>query len=408
MTNATSEKISSSKTAGLDSQVKELMNANSRRFGKYLYTVPSPQTYPYQWMWDSCFHSIIYSHFDVTRGKAELVSLLSKQFQNGMVPHMIYWKRDKGVIEIDWGQGRRTSNITQPPMIAYAAWQLFQKDQDVDFLNSIYRNLFHYYKYLINERDPHGRGLVGVINPDETGEDNSPRFDEVLGLPPIHTMEENFKKRLNLVTENIKCGFDAPFCMKNFFWVKDVPFNAIMVENLQCLSYIAQKLEREYDAQYFDKTRGEIIKSMRELMLEDGIYWSTHGDSYQKIKVKTWAIFAPLFARIADQSEAETLVKKHLLNENEFWDSYPVPTVSKDEPSYDPQGMWRGPAWIAVNWFIFKGLRNYGFNDEAELIKQASLQLIEKSGFREQFHPHTGEGYGAKNFTWGGLVIDME
>jgi len=395
------------KLTDIAEEVAKLMRANSRQYGKNLYTMPSPETYPYQWLWDSCFHAIIYSHFDPNRGKEEILSLLSKQFHNGMLPHLIYWRRGP-VIDIDWGQGRRTSNITQPPMIAYAVWRLFQKDQDVEFLKSIYPNLFHYYKYLLNERDPHQRNLLGIINPDESGEDNSPRFDTLLGLPPIHQFEENLRKRADLVQENIKCKFDAPFCMKNFFWVKDVPFNAIMVENLQCLSYIAQKIDREYDAAYFDRSREEIVKAMRELMCEDGLFWSTHGGNYQRIKVKTWAIFAPLFARILEKAEAEKLVNKHLLNEKEFWDAYPLSTVSKDEASFSPAEMWRGPAWISVNWLVYKGLVNYGFNDAAEKIKQSSLALIKKSGFREYYNPKTGEGLGANHFTWGGLVLDMD
>ncbi|WP_439673173.1 hypothetical protein [Cupriavidus necator] len=32
---------------------------------------------------------------------------------------------------------------------------------------------------------------------------------------------------------------------------------------------------------------------------------------------------------------------------------------------------------------------------------------IERSGFREYYNPFSGEGYGAKDFTWSGLVIDM-
>ena len=382
------------------------MKKNSRCHGKYRFTVPSPHTYPYQWLWDSCFHAIIYSHFDMVAAKAEIISLLSKQFSNGMVPHLIYWKRGPA-IDIDWGQGKGTSNITQPPMIAYAVWRLYQKDHDIEFLKSIYPRLFHYYKYLLNERDPHERHLLGMINPDESGEDNSPRFDSLLGLPPVHEFKENLQKRSALVKENIKCNFDAPFCMKNLFWVKDVPFNAIMVENLQCLSYIAEKMERSYDAAYFDQERVAICKSMRELMFKDGLFWSTYGENYQKIELKTWAIFAPLFARLLEKKEAEDLVEKHLLNESEFWDKHSITTVSKDEASFNPNEMWRGPVWIGVNWFIYRGLTNYGLIEMAERVKEASIALIEKSGFREYYNPRTGEGLGAQNFTWGGLVLDM-
>lgn len=387
----------------------QLLLANRRKANNLQYTVPSPDTYPYQWLWDSCFHAIILTHFNVTDAKKEILSLLSKQFENGLVPHMIYWEKDKSTDfpVIEWGK-EDSSTITQQPMIAYAVWAIYQKDKDKTFINKVYPNLYHFYRYLLTERDPHKNHLIGIMNPDESGEDNSPRFDAPLGLPPVHTLKENTQKRLNLVAQNIECKFDAPFCMRNFFWVKDVPFNAVMVENLKLLSKIATNLGYIEDADFFTKEAENISLAMKKLMFEDNLFWSTFGESYQKIKVKTWAIFAPLFAKILTKKEAKNLVEKHLLNPHEFWTKFPVPTVSLDEPSFDPKGFWRGPVWMTSNWFIYKGLLNYGFLDIAKQIKESSIALVEKSGFREYFDPITGKGQGAKNFTWGGLVLDMD
>ncbi|MDD5147151.1 MAG: trehalase family glycosidase [Candidatus Daviesbacteria bacterium] len=388
---------------------RELLKENRRVTDGFQYTIPSPTSYPYQWLWDSCFHAIILSHFKVADAKKEILSLLSKQFQNGMIPHMIYWKKYKKTDfpRIKWGK-EETSTITQPPMLAFAVWQIFQKEKDKLFLRSVYPHLYHFYRYLLTERDPHENHLIGIINPDESGEDNSPRFDLPLGLPPVQTLKENIKRRLKLVAQNIECKFDAPFCMRNFFWVKDVSFNSIMVANLTFLAKVARELGNSEDATYFMKVAEDISSAMRQFMRENGVFYSTYGEEYKKIKVKTWAIFAPLFAKILGQEEAKQLVNRHLLNTREFWTNFPIPTTSLDEPSFDPQGYWRGSSWIATNWFVYKGLLNYGFRDIAEEIKKSSTSLIQKSGFREYFNPQTGEGLGAESFTWGGLVIDMD
>ncbi|MBI2315071.1 hypothetical protein HYU93_03390 [Candidatus Daviesbacteria bacterium] len=394
----------------LDLACKQLFLENRRYKRKFQYTVPSPTTYPYQWLWDSCFHIIILNHFNVEYAKKEVLSLLSQQFENGMIPHMIYWDdfTETSFPHIKWGKNG-TSTLTQPPMVAYAVWTVYQKDKDLNFIKSIYPKLFHYYRYLLTERDPHENHLIGIMNPDESGEDNSPRFDIPLGLPAQHTLKENTKKRFELIKQNIKCKFDAPFCMRNFFWVKDAPFNSIMVENLKLLSKIALVIGNRDDALYFNQKADEISSAMRKLMLEDGIFWSTYGEngSYKKIKVKTWAVFAPLFAQIASKAEAKNLVDDYLLNPKEFQTKFPVPTTSLSEPSFDPEGFWRGPIWMGTNWFIYKGLINYGFLKEAKTIKEASVALLQKSGFREYFNPLTGEGLGAENFTWGGLIVDM-
>lgn len=400
----------------LTAQVQELFLKNCRQKGEFQYTVPSPDSYPYQWLWDSCFHAIILSHFNLEGAKKELLSLTSKQFSDGMIPHMIYWekasKTDFPVIE--WGKND-TSTITQPPMLALAVWQIYKTDKDLKFVEDIYPSLVRFYKYFLTERDSRSKHLVSIINPDESGEDNSSRFDIGLGLPITQTQDQNFKKRVELIEKNHKeCNFEARNCMKNFFWIKDVPINAILVENLKILSEIALLLRKDSDSDYFFHHAQQIKNAMRKWMMEDGVLWSIYlpdyrdpQSNYQKIEVKSWAMFAPLFAKIYTQKEAEGLIYDYLENESEFKTPYLLPTVSTSDPSFDPNGFWRGPVWMATNWFIYKGLQKYGFDRQAEEIKKSSIELLEKSGFREQFNPITGEGYGAHNFTWGGLVLDM-
>lgn len=403
-------------------RVLKLMLNNRRTHKQYQYTVPSPYTYPYQWFWDSCFHAIILSHLDINAAKKELLSSVSKQFENGMIPHMIYWEKfsstDFPVIE--WGK-KDTSAITQPPLIATSVLKIYESDRDKEFLKKIYLNLKNFYNYLLRERDPRGNHLIGIINPDESGEDNSPRFDKVLGLSPKHSLDVSFQRRLELFAKLIECRFELSHCMRYFFWVKDVPFNVITVKGLEDLSKIAKELGNFEDEAYFLHHAHLIKQTMRKLMLEDGIFYSTYDKDYKKIRVKTWAIFAPMFAQIYTYDEAKYLVNEYLLNKERFLRPFLIPSVPKDEPSYDPRGpirgiakllsthiSWRGPVWMAINWFVYHGLKNYGFLNLAKEVSRSSLELIEKEGFRELYNCETGEGIGSEDFTWGGLVLDME
>lgn len=394
----------------LEDQVASIMEANKRETDGHFYTVPSPDSYPYQWFWDSCFHALIYERLgELDLAKKELQSLTVKQFKNGMIPHMIYWekntKTDFPVVE--WGK-EDTSSITQPPMLAYAVNQIYKNDHDKKFLRGMYKSMERFYGYLLEDRDTRNHHLVSIINPDESGEDNSPRFDILLGLKPKHSIEKNFQKRLELIKKNQVCNFEARKCMSNFFWAKDVPFNAILVENLRIVSALAKELGEKEDSIYYKQQSELVADSMRKLMFEDGVFWTVYGTDYEKIKVKTWAIFAPMFAKLYTKKEVDEIVRLYLLRDREFNNRhYFLATVSKDDPSYNPKGFWRGPVWMSVNWFVYKGLLNYGKKNEAKRILNSSIALLEKSGFREQFDPETGKGYGAKNFTWGGLVLDM-
>ena len=389
-------------------EVRKLLEENRRITDGRQYTVPSGDHYPYQWLWDSCFHAIILAQYDVESAKAEIKSLLSKQFSSGLVPHIIYWS--PGILHFfRWGV-EGTSSLTQPPMLAYAAWEIHRRSEDSSFLASIFPALIAYYRFLLTERDPHGHHLASIINPDESGEDNSPRFDVPLGVTPAVSLKDHLAKRTELVDRNRECNFDAGNCMRDFFWVKDVLFNTVLVENMRVLAKIAAHLKRgEYESS-FKRDAESVAGAMREHMFEDGVYWSTMGVDFVKLKVATWAHFMPLFAGLYTGEEAKTVVSKHLKNPDTFYAPFGIRTTSMQEMSYRPEAedfSWRGPAWIGAHWFIYRGLMRYGFTEEAADIREKSKVLLERSGFRECFNPETGKGLGAHNFTWGALVLDM-
>jgi hypothetical protein len=319
---------------------------------------------------------------------------------------MIYW--EPGVLHVfEWGVSG-TSSITQPPMIAYAAWEVFKNTQDMEFLAAVYPATIAYYRYLVTSRDPRGANLVSIINPDESGEDNSSRFDAVMNVGHDISYDDHITERRKLVDANRAEHPDVSVRMREHFWVKDVPFNAILVKNLQILAHIAATLN-DAIGEHFATTHADSIKNaMREKMFEKGVYWSTAGSDYSKLYVETWAHFAPLFADLYTREEANALLQEHLHNEHTFRGQWGIRTVSRSEESYRPDGFWRGPVWMAPHWFIYKGLMSYGFAEEASEIRTLSRSLLEKSGFREYFNPETGEGYGAEEFTWGSLILDMQ
>lgn len=392
-------------------EAKELLAKNRWKTDGHQYTIPSIEHYPYQWLWDSCFHAIILAQYDPEAARAELRSLVSKQFSNGMLPHIIYWVPGS-LHNFRWGV-EGTSSLTQPPMIAYAAWEIHRRSPDTAFLEELYPHLLAYYKYLAEQRDPQGEHLIGIINPDESGEDNSPRFDVPLSAPLDISYEEHHELRVKLVDENTASNFDVGYLSEHGgFWVKDILFNSVLVENLRALAHIASLLEYA-EGEHFANEQAQLISAaMREKLFSNGEFHSSYGVDNKLLTVSTWAKFAPLFAGLYSEEEAEKLIRKDLLNPETFWAPFGMRTVSKQEPSYRAEGFgekfsWRGPVWMAPHWFVYHGLQRYGYMDEAATIREKSVALIERSGFRECFNPETGEGEGAKGFTWGALILDM-
>jgi hypothetical protein len=60
-----------------------------------------------------------------------------------------------------------------------------------------------------------------------------------------------------------------------------------------------------------------------------------------------------------------------------------------------------------TNWYISRGLRRHGRADLARTIEEGSARLVEREGFREYYDPTTGRGFGAHDFSWSGLALDM-
>jgi putative isomerase len=81
--------------------------------------------------------------------------------------------------------------------------------------------------------------------------------------------------------------------------------------------------------------------------------------------VKHVGAFVAMLMGLPTQDQARRMVA-HLMNPQEFWTEYPVPVISRDSPDYSPFGNWSGKAWPPTNFFILRGLLNYGFFDEAD------------------------------------------
>ena len=136
--------------------------------------------------------------------------------------------------------------------------------------------------------------------------------------------------------------------MREYFWVKDVLFNTVLVENLRALGHIASLLSHA-EGEHFAQLHADLIAAaMREYLFEGGVYWSASGAEYTPLRVATWNHFVPLFAGLYTSEEAEYVVRTHLLNPETFNAPFGVRTVSREEKAYRAAGYdndfsWRGP-----------------------------------------------------------------
>ena len=73
----------------LNAQARDILIRNDRGG----YTVPTHGLYPYQWNWDSAFVALGFAEFDRNRAWQEIETLISGQWDDGMIPHIIFHKK---------------------------------------------------------------------------------------------------------------------------------------------------------------------------------------------------------------------------------------------------------------------------------------------------------------------------
>ena len=99
---------------------------------------------------------------------------------------------------------------------------------------------------------------------------------------------------------------------------------------------------------------------------------------------------------------------KHLLDPEEFWGDFVIPTISRDDPSFKDQQYWRGTIWPPTNYLVYQGLKAYHFDAIASEIAKRSSALFLRSweNFQlcpENFDSRTGEAGGQRYQSWGPL-----
>ena len=385
------------------------------------YTKPSPGTYPFQFFWDTCLHVFILTALgEHEMAKKHLFSLFALQKEDGFVGHMIYWDRIFPGRFTDIFQSKpgikllqtHMSALIQPPLAAQAALRIYKASGDQDFLQQMLPKLKKYYRWIAQNRDFQGDGLVSIISNFESGMDWKPTFDVVVGFPEKQADWRLFRKVVGVDIRNFWHSYDLKkIYQKGYFIVKDAGFNTIYAQNLQALTKICAELH-DPDAAEFQKLAERVIQSMIDILYDEksAAFLDVYGKENTKIHVLTPTIFFPVVIREMPDEICQKVMETHFFNTEEFDVPFPMPSVARKHPSFKADEsvyIWRGPTWILYNWFMHQFLLEKGFPQEARRLVKSIRQLIQKSGFREYYNPFSGEGYGAHDFTWAGLVIDM-
>lgn len=339
------------------------------------------------WSWDSWKHAVGLSYYNTKLAKNQMRTMFDFQLENGFIVDCVF--RDTTIESHNYRD-------TKPPLATWAVSKIYEKDKDLEFIKELYPKLKKYHYWWYKERDHDQDGLCEYGSTDgtliaakwESGMDNAIRFDN------------------SKILKNTKNAFSID--------QESVDLNAYLYAEKIYLSELASLLKRDEDKKKFSLEAIVLKDKIQSQFYDktDGWFYDTNLEGNTFIKGEGSEGWTALWAKAATQEQAEA-VKNKMMHPAKFFTKVPFQTMSADHEKFNPlKGYWRGPNWLDQAYFGVKGLRNYGFNNDAD---KATIQIIEGAegvlgkgkSIRENYHPITGEGLNAKNFSWSAAHLIM-
>lgn len=345
--------------------------------------------------WDTFFAATLASIGDRDLAYANAIEILREETAAGFVPN--YARPD----------GWKSFDRSEPPVGAITVLGLYNKFHDRWFLEETFAPLLKWNRWWAAHRDIDGYltwGSDGENSPPnyddgwvgtragailESGLDNSPMYDNSTYNPQKHVLE-----------------------------MGDVGLMSLYVADCDALATVAGVLGKADEAKELQSRAGKYRNKLKTMWdNSSGIFVNKDlhtGESGHRLSPTN---FYPLLARAATPEQAKIMIEKHLLNSNEFWGDYVIPSIERDDPAFKDNNYWRGRIWGPMNYLVYLGLLNY---DDAPVRRDfagKSLKLFLKE-WTEQRHVHenyngaTGVGDDVTSsdrfYHWGALLAYID
>jgi len=299
-----------------------------------------------------------------------------------------------------------TLDRSQPPVGSLVTSLIYEKYKDKWLIEMVFDKLFEWNSWYFDNRQVR-EGILGWGSTPfipklnnywesagvgkfygaamESGLDNSPMYDNI---------------EIDKTTNIMKLG--------------DVGLTSLYIADLKSLIKLGNILGRKQQVDTLNQRLTICKKGLEELWCEEkGMYLNLHTDSNTFDNQLSPTHFYPLLTGIIPKQRIDRMINEHLLNQNEFWGEWVIPSISKDNPAYHEQDYWRGRIWPPMNLLVYLGLKEADKDDIAREFAKKSGELLMKE-WRKNRHVHenycaiTGEGCNKENsekfYTWGTLL----
>ena len=288
-------------------------------------------------------------------------------------------------------------------------------------------------------------GQMALLIADELGSVDwlAPQFDKLLRFYASWVSGNQSSIGLLVWGNDVAIGNDNdPTTFgRPFFSSANLLFNCLYYEDLKAAAELAGRLKRaersaapqrpsphagERILKYCWDPRDEFyytvdvqcVDHRKELIpnVRPGMAMSWH---CLPLRIQTFTGFLPLWCGLATPEQAQALVQTNYLADDRLRGNFGVRSLSSKESMYSLEyskanpSNWLGPVWIIVNYFVWKGLKNSGFQTEANELADKTLRMLaadltKNGSLNEYYNPDTGAAVSHKGFMdWNLLVLEM-
>ncbi len=320
--------------------------------------------------WDTFFASTMASIGNRDLAYADAIETLRESTKEGFVPN--YARTG------NW----KSFDRSEPPVGAITVLGLYRKFGDRWLLEETFPALLKWNRWWAQHRDLDGYLVWGSDgqNPPgnlddssrgtgpgailESGLDNSPMYDGTTYDPKTHLLE-----------------------------FADVGLMSLYIADCDALATIAETLQRKDEAQEL-RTRSTQYGHKLETLWSPtaGIFLNKDLHTGQFSNRLSPTNFYPMLSHTATAAQAQTMIQQHMLNAQEFWGDWILPSIARNDPAFRDQNYWRGRIWGPMNYLVYLGLRNYDNATVRTEFARKSYELFLKE-WRDNGHVH--ENYNA-------------
>jgi putative isomerase len=345
--------------------------------------------------WDTFFAATMASVGSRDLAYADAMETLHESTEQGFVPN---YARTGG-----W----KSSDRSEPPVGSITVLGLYQKFHDRWFLQEAFQPLLQWNRWWAVHRDIQGYlawGSDGANQPEnlddktrgtragailESGLDNSPMYDDTTYNAQSHVLE-----------------------------FADVGLMSMYIADCDALATIADAIGKSEEARELRERSARYRTKLGTLWsAEDGIFLNRDLNTGKFSHRLSPTNFYPLLAKAATPAQATLMIQKHLLNPDEFWGEWVIPSIARNDPAFHDQNYWRGRIWGPMNYLVYLGLRTYDDPKTRQEFALKSFDLFLKE-WTEQGHVHenynaiTGTGDDVTSsdrfYHWGALLGYIE